>query len=60
MTKLKVDDLVRVIQSQGGMGPTLYVITWIGDGGRCAIREAGNPRAGEQSFDLSLLRKVKR
>lgn len=60
-TKLRQDDLVRVVQSGGGLGPTLYVVTWVhANGCDCEIREAGNPRAGEQTFDTSLLRKVPR
>lgn len=60
--KLQVDDLVRVIQSSGSLGPTLYMIEFI-DGVRpfrCVIREAGNPLAGGQEFDTDLLRKVAR
>lgn len=60
MKKLKVNDLVRVVQSQGGLGPTLYLLEWIGERGACVIREAGNPLAGGQEFDLSLLRRVER
>lgn len=59
-TKLKVNDLVRVKQSQGGAGPTLYLLEWIGERCQCVIREAGKPLAGGQEFDLSLLVKAER
>ena len=59
-TKMEVNDLVRVVQSRGGLGPTLWLLEWIGERGRCVIREAGNPLAGGQEFDLSLLRRVER
>lgn len=60
-TQLRVDDLCRVIQSQGGLGPTLYVVVAVGEFGHgVVIREAGNPRSGGQVFDTSLLRKVER
>lgn len=60
--KLRVDDLVRIIQADGNLGPTLWIVGWIGDPGRghCTIREAGNPLAGDREFDLSLLQKVER
>ena len=58
--KLKINDLVRVIQSGGKPGPTLYLLDWIGERGYCVIREAGNPLAGGQEFDISLLVKVPR
>jgi hypothetical protein len=58
--KLKINDLVRIIQSGGKPGPTLYLLEWIGERGYCVIREAGNPLAGGQEFDLSLLVKVPR
>lgn len=58
--KLRVNDLVRVIQSTGSLGPTLFLIEFIGERGYCVIREAGNPRAGGQDFDTSLLQKVER
>lgn len=59
--KLRVNDFVRVVQSTGSLGPTLYLLTWVGEGPysqRCCIREAGNPLAGDQEFDLSMLQKV--
>lgn len=55
---LSVDDLCRIIMANGELGPTLWVVTYIGERGRCFIREAGNPRSGEQGYDTSLLRKV--
>lgn len=58
--KLHADDLVRVVQSDGKPGPTLYLLEWIGERGYCVIREAGKPLAGGQDFDLSLLVKVER
>lgn len=61
--KLRVDDLVRVICADGSLGPTLFMVTWVGEGPyrhRCCIREAGKPLAGDQESDLSLLRKVER
>jgi hypothetical protein len=58
--ELRVNDLVRVKQSGGGPGPTLYLLEWIGERGHCVIREAGNPLAGGQNFDLSLLLKASR
>lgn len=61
--KLRVNDLCRVVQSGGGLGPTLYTVTWLGEGPyktRCCIREAGNPLAGDQEFDTSLLQQVPR
>ena len=58
--KLRVDDHARVIQSDGTLGPTLYVVTHVGERGACFIREAGNPRAAEQRFDTSLLQRVER
>jgi hypothetical protein len=63
MTKkanLHVDDLVRVIQDDGALGPTLYMIEWMGERGYCVIREAGNPLAGGKEFDTSLLQQVPR
>jgi hypothetical protein len=56
----RVNDLARVIQSGGTLGPTLYLVDWVGERGYCTIREAGNPLAGSQEFDLSLLEKVER
>jgi hypothetical protein len=58
--KLRVDDLVRVIQSGGSLGPTLYQVEFIGERGYCVIREAGKPLAGGQEFDTSLLQMVPR
>jgi len=58
--KLRVNDLVRVIQGGGKPGPTLYLLEWIGERGYCVIREAGNALAGGQDFDLSCLVKVDR
>lgn len=58
--KLSVNDLVRVRQSGGKPGPTLYILEWIGERGSCVIREAGNPLAGGQDYDLSLLVKADR
>jgi hypothetical protein len=58
--KLCVNDLVRVIQSGGKPGPTLYILEWIGERGYCVIREAGKPLAGGQEFDLSMLVKADR
>ena len=56
--KLRVNDLVRVVQSNGRPGPTLYLLEWIGERGYCVIREAGNPLSGAQDFDLSQLVKA--
>jgi hypothetical protein len=58
--KLRVNDLCRVIQAGGDLGPTLYMVEWTGERGRCVIREAGKPLAGGQEFDTSLLQKVER
>lgn len=58
--KLRVNDLVRVLQSGGTPGPTLYLLEWIGERGHCVIREAGKPLAGGQEFDISLLVKASR
>ncbi len=58
--ELRVDDLARIIQGGGGLGPTLWIVEWIGERCRCVIREAGNPLAGGQEFDTSLLQKVER
>lgn len=59
-TQLRADDLVRVVQSTGAHGPTLYMVEFVGERGHCVIREAGNPLAGGQEFDTSLLVKVPR
>jgi hypothetical protein len=62
-TKLKVGDLCRVLQSTGALGPTLFIVDYVGEEpyqNRCVIREAGNPLAGGQEFDLSCLAKVQR
>jgi len=56
--KLRVNDFARVIQADGELGPTLWLVEWIGERGYCVIREAGNPRAGGRDFDVSLLQKV--
>jgi hypothetical protein len=58
----KLNDLCRVIQSGSGLGPTLYIVDYIDSvlPYRCVIREAGNPLAGGQEFDLSLLQKEMR
>ena len=58
----KLNDLCRVIQSSGSLGPTIYIVDFIDSVRtyRCVIREAGNPLAGGQEFDLSLLQKVER
>jgi hypothetical protein len=53
-------ELCRVIQSDGELGPTLYIVDAIGQRGRCFVREAGNPLSAGQEFDLSLLQKVSR
>ncbi len=58
--KLRVNDLVRVVQSDGTPGPTVYLLEWIGERGYCVIREAGKPLAGGREFDLSLLVKEAR
>lgn len=58
--KLQVNDLVRVITADDDLGPTVYLLDWIGERGYCTIREAGNALAGSREFDLSLLRKVER
>lgn len=58
--QLRVNDLARVIQADGEIGPTLWLVDWIGDckRGHCTIREAGNPLAGSKEFDLSLLQRA--
>ena len=56
----KAGDLARVVDLDGSPGPTLYLVEWVGERGHCAIREAGNPLAGAQEFDTSLLIKVPR
>lgn len=58
--RLRVGDLVRVIQATGALGPTLFIMDWIGERGYCCIREAGNPLAGAQEFDTSMLQRVPR
>ena len=58
--KLRVNDLARVIQADGELGPTLWLVDWIGERGYCTIREAGNPLSGSREFDLSLLQRVQR
>jgi len=52
---LAVNDLVRVRQSGGKPGPTLYMLRSIGERGSCTVCEYGKPNAAEQDFDLSLL-----
>jgi hypothetical protein len=59
-TKLRVNDLVRVIRADGSVDTTNYLLVWIGERGYCTIRVAGNPLAGSREFDLSLLQKVQR
>lgn len=62
-TKLRQGDLVRIVQADGELGPTVYLLDWLGEGPyrfRCCIREAGNPLAGSQEFDTSMLRQVPR
>lgn len=58
--KLRVNDLARIIQADGDLGPTLWLVDWIGERGYCTIREAGNPLAGSKEFDTSLLSRVQR
>lgn len=58
--KLRVNDLVRVLDDAGKPGPTLYLLEWVGERGHCVIREAGKPLAGGREFDLSLLVKADR
>ena len=55
--KLKVGDLCRVVQATGKLGPTLYIVDWIGDRGRCRIKEHGTDNK-PQDFDTSLLENV--
>lgn len=58
--KLRVNDLVRVVDTEGKLSDTLYTLSWLGEGPyrtRCCIREAGNPLAGDREFDTSLLRR---
>lgn len=58
---LRVNDLVRVIDTNGEPCDTLYMLTWLGEGPyrtRCCIREAGNPLAGDREFDTSLLQRA--
>jgi len=50
----------KTVRERSGPGPTLYLLEWIGERGYCVIREAGNPLAGGQDFDLSCLVKVDR
>lgn len=52
---LRVNDRVRVRQSQGGAGPTVYLLEFIGERGYCVIREADNDLAGGNDWDISLL-----
>ena len=59
--KFRVNDLVRVVDTEGQPGDQLYLLSWLGEGPyrhRCCIREAGNPLAGDREFDTSLLVKV--
>lgn len=58
--KLQKDDLARVVQSDGKLGPTLWLVEFIGERGYCVLREAGNPLSGGKEFDVSMLRKVPR
>ena len=58
--QLRVNDLVRVIRANNTLGPTLYIVSKIGDRGHCSIREAANHRARDQEFDTSLLKRVER
>jgi hypothetical protein len=59
-TKLRVNDLAKVVLADGGLGDTLWLVDWIGERGYCTIREAGNPLAGSKEFDISLLQRVER